>query len=61
MPEEQKTMMQFVDEAILSALENFKKQYPLATSGDLQTFVIGCEAGVKIATDVFQNRMEYKS
>ena len=30
------------------ALEDFRKKYPTVTSGDLQTFILGLEEGIKI-------------
>ena len=35
------------DEKLAEALRKFQKQYPMVTSGDLQTFVLGWKAAVE--------------
>jgi hypothetical protein len=45
--------MEQYEKAKKEALEDFRKQYPNATSGDLQAFVLGMQAMEKIYSNVF--------
>lgn len=48
-------------EILLKALEDFKSQYPMSTSGDLQTFIIGWNKAVEILSlnDNTNNLLNY--
>ena len=40
------------------ALEDFQKQYPMTTSGDLQAFVLGYQAATKDAAETVKEKFE---